>query len=143
MKNIANTIVEKKHIVFIFVIIILIASVYSIFHVNVNYDMSQYLPDDSNTKSGMEQMRDEFGNMSNIIVMFDDLTKDQQIERKSELEKIQNVKSVTYLQNDENYQKDNHSKYMITVSVDTYSKEAREVLNTIKEKYGKDAYLSE
>ncbi len=74
--------------------------------------------------------------------MFDDLNEEQQTARKSELEQIENVKSVTYLQDDETYQKDNHSKYLITVSANTYSKEASKVLDEIKEKYGDSAYVS-
>ena len=74
--------------------------------------------------------------------MFNDLTDQEQRSRKTELESIENVKTVVYLQDDETYQKDNHSKYMLTVSANTYSEEARNVLETIENKYGKSAYCS-
>lgn len=58
------------------------------------------------------------------------------------MESIENVKTVVYLQDDEAYQKENHSKYMLTVSANTYSEEARKVLETIEDKYGDEAYCS-
>lgn len=142
MKKIANWIVEKKFIVFIITAILTAAAVFGIFQTNVNYDMSKYLPKDSDVKQGMEIMSDEYGEMSSITVMFNDLTEQEQLERKIELEAIENVKTVVYLQDDEAYQKDNHSKYMITISANTYSKAARNVLETIEDKYGDSAYCS-
>ena len=142
MKKIANWIVEKKFIVFIITAILTAAAVFGIFQTNVNYDMSKYLPKDSDVKQGMEIMSDEYGEMSSITVMFNDLTEQEQLERKIELEAIENVKTVVYLQDDEAYQKDNYSKYMITISANTYSKAARNVLETIEDKYGDSAYCS-
>lgn len=142
MKKIANWIVDKKFIVFIVTAILTAAAVFGIFQTNVNYDMSKYLPKDSDVKQGMELMSEEYGEMSSITVMFNDLTEQEQLDRKTELESIENVKTVVYLQDDEAYQKDNHSKYMITVSANTYSKEARNVLETIEDKYGDSAYCS-
>ena len=64
LKKIANFIVEKRNFIFRVTLLILILSIYGIFHVNVNYDMSSYLPDDSEVKKGMEVMTEEFGDMS-------------------------------------------------------------------------------
>lgn len=104
--------------------------------------MSKYLPDNSSVKEGMEIMSDEFGDSSAITVMFDDLNEAEQLQRQKELSEIDNVQSVVYIQNDEAYQKDGHSKYMVNISADTYSRKSREVLNEIKDKYGDDAYVS-
>lgn len=142
MKKIADWIVDKKITVLIVTAILTAVAVFGIFQTNVNYDMSKYLPKDSTVKQGMEIMEDEYGEMSSITVMFDDLTEQEQLSRKTELESIENVKSVVYLQDDETYQKDNHSKYMLTVSANTYSKEARSILETIKNKYGDSVYCS-
>lgn len=142
MKKIAEWIVDKKIVVFIITIILTIIAIFGIFLTNVNYDMSKYLPKDSTVKQGMELMEEEYGEMSSITVMFDDLTEQEQLSRKTEMESIENVKTVVYLKDDEAYQKKNHSKYMLTVSANTYSKEARKVLETIEEKYGDEAYCS-
>ncbi len=142
MKKIADWIVDKKITIFIVTAILTAAAVFGIFQTNLNYDMSKYLPKDSAVKQGMEIMEEEYGDMSSITVMFNDLTDQEQLSRKTELKSIENVKTVVYLQDDETYQKDNHSKYMLTVSANTYSEEARNVLETIENKYGKSAYCS-
>ena len=135
MKKIADFIVDKRKYVMILYLIILVISVVGMLHVNVNYDMSKYLPRESFTKLGMEKMSGEYGDLASITVMFDDLDEKEQIKIKEDLASVPNVKSVVYLQDDESYQKDGHSKYMVAVSAGTYSNEARKVLEEIKDRY--------
>ncbi|MCF0228145.1 MAG: MMPL family transporter [Parasporobacterium sp.] len=142
MNKISAWIVNKRILILVIAAILCLASVYGIFKVNINYDMSEYLPKDSQVKSGMGIMKDEFGEMSQITVMFDDLDTENQLNRKDELSEIENVRTVVYFQNDEFYQKDNHSRYVITVDAGTYSDAARKVLDTVRDKYGDSAYLS-
>lgn len=143
MNKIANFIVEKKNVIFIFLAIILIVSTIGIFNVNVNYDMSKYLPDDSEVKIGMEKMNQDFGELSNITVMIDDLSKEERAQVQEELSNIENVKSVVFIEGDEEYQKDNHTKYLVNINADTYSDEAIEVLNKIQDLYkDKTLYVS-
>lgn len=141
MKKLTSIIVEKKNVLFILYAMITLLCLWGMLNVNVNYDMSKYLPDDSEVKIGMEKMEEDFGATSSITVMFKDLNNEEQLEMVSNLEKIKNVDSVTYDQTSENYQKDNYSKYVITMNVDTYSKEARDTVEEIKDKYD-NAYLS-
>ncbi len=135
MKKIADFIVDKRKYVMMLYLIILVLSAVGMLHVNVNYDMSKYLPKDSSTKLGMEKMSSEYGDLASITVMFDGLDESEQLRMKEDLASISNVKSVVYLQEDETYQKDGHSKYMIAVSAGTYSKEAGETLKEIKDRY--------
>ncbi len=141
MKKLADWIVDKRAIIFIVVAVLTVVSAIGIFKTNVNYDMSKYLPTDSSVKHGMELMEEEYGDMSSITVMFDGLSEEEQTKRKEELEALEHVKSVVYLQDDETYQKDNHSKYMLNISANTYSEEARNVLKNIEDAYGDSAYL--
>ena len=142
MKKLSEIIVRKRKIVFIVYALAAILCAVGVFKCTINYDMSKYLPDNSSVKEGMEIMSDEFGDSSAITVMFDDLNEAEQLQRQKELSEIDNVQSVVYIQNDEAYQKDGHSKYMVNISADTYSRKSREVLNEIKDKYGDDAYVS-
>lgn len=141
MKKLADWIVDKKGTIFMIVAVLTAVAVIGIFKTTINYDMSKYLPSDSSVKQGMELMEKEYGEMSAITVMFDDLSEEEQLERKTELEALEHVGSVVFLQDDEAYQKDNHSKYMLNVSANTYSEEAREVLRSIEDSYGDSAYL--
>ena len=142
MKKLSELIVRKRKILFIVYAAAVLISIVGIFKCTINYDMSKYLPDDSPVKDGMEIMSDEFGDSSAITVMFDGLDETEQLKRQEELSGIEHVMSVVYVQNDEAYQKDGHSKYMVNISADTYSKDAREVLKEIKDTYGDDAYVS-
>ena len=135
MKRVADFIVDKRKYVMILYLAILVISAVGMLHVNVNYDMSKYLPGDSFTKLGMEKMSGEYGDLASITVMFDDLDEKEQIKIKEDLASVPNVKSVVYQQDDESCQKDGHSKYMVAVSAGTYSNEAREVLEEIKNRY--------
>ncbi len=141
MKKLTNIIVEKKNALFILYAMITLLCLWGMLNINVNYDMSKYLPDDSEVKIGMEQMEEDFGATSSITVMFKDLTKEERQEMVNNLKKIKNVDSVTYYESSESYQKGNYSKYVITMNVDTYSKEARDTVEEIKDKYD-NAYLS-
>lgn len=74
MNKLADWIVDKKGLIFLFVAVLTVAAVFGIFKTNINYDMSKYLPSDSSVKQGMELMAEEYGDMSAITVMFDDLS---------------------------------------------------------------------
>ena len=135
MKKIVDLIVEKRKLVLILYGVILALSLIGMLNVNVNYDMSKYLPDDSGTKLGMEKMTEEYGDLAIISVMFQGLSEEEQTAVKNEMAQIPNVKSVAYLENDEAYRRGGSSKYMVVLSAGTYSEEAREVLKTIRERY--------
>lgn len=141
MKKLSEIIVRKRKIIFVVYAIAVVLCAVGIFNCKINYDMSKYLPDDSSVRKGMEIMSEEFGDSSAITVMFDGLDENKQLEMKADLEAIENVQSVVYIPNDETYQKDGHSKYIVTVSADTYSKNSRKVLDKIKDTYD-DAYVS-
>ncbi len=135
MKKTADFIVDKRKIIIFLYALFMIISVLGMLMVNVNYDMSKYLPKDSKTKLGMEKMSEEFGDLAGITVMFDGLNDTERIRIKEELAAIPNVESVVWLPDDKNYQKEGHSKYMVTVSAGTYSKEAGNVLDEIRKEY--------
>lgn len=135
MKKIADIIVDKRKYVMLLYGILVVLSVIGMMCVNVNYDMSKYLPADSGTKLGMEKMSEEYGDLAIISVMFQGLSEDEQTQIKESIAEIPNVKSVAYLENDEAYHRGDYSKYMVVVSAGTYSDEAREVLRTIRNNY--------
>lgn len=81
--------------------------------------MKKYLPDDSNMKTGMELMEDESGETTSdstaIRVMFTGLSKTEKQKMEDRLKEISHVDSVTYDSDSEDYNKDNYTKYDITV----------------------------
>lgn len=141
-QKIANWIVDKRKYLLILYAVLIALSVFGIFKTNINYDMAKYLPNDSSVRKGIELMEDEYGEMSSITVMFEGLDAETQLERQAELEEIPNVKSVVYVQNDPQYQKDGYSRYAVNVSASTYSTEARDVLKEIRNNYKDNIYLN-
>ncbi|MCQ2285100.1 MAG: MMPL family transporter, partial [Bacteroidales bacterium] len=74
------------------------------FHVNINTDMTKYLPDDSNMRAGLEIMSDEFGDLaemggSDIRVMCQNLTDEEKVDMMVDLRKIKQVNSVREQEN--------------------------------------------
>lgn len=141
-QKIANWIVDKRKYLLILYAVLIALSVFGIFKTNINYDMAKYLPNDSSVRKGIELMEDEYGEMSSITVMFEGLDAEIQLERQAELEEIPNVKSVVYVQNDPQYQKDGYSRHAVNVSASTYSTEARDVLKEIRNNYKDNIYLN-
>lgn len=75
-----------------------------IFHVNINTDMSKYLPDDSKMRAGLEIMSDEFGDLAEnngggIRVMFNQLSEEQKTDIKAKLRELNDVNSVITQEN--------------------------------------------
>ena len=86
-------------------------------------------------------MEQEYGEMAAVTVMFENLTPREQIDRREQMEKIEHVKNVIYLQQDENYQKGNYSKYILNIAAGTYSKETGEVLKELRNTYKDKALI--
>lgn len=136
MKKVADFIVEKyKFVMTIFVILTIIAAICST-QVTINTDLTKYLPDDSDMKVGMELMEDEFGETTSdstaVRVMFTDLSESEKQEMVDKLEEISHIDSVTYDAESEDYNKDNYTKYDITVA-GAYGSEEESAVETALE----------
>lgn len=126
MKKISGFIVEKRYV---FIVIMLAAAAICallIPKLEVNRDMTRYLPDGSNMKAGMDIMSDEFPDMESyqtIRVMFDDLTAEQQAEMLEKLEALPNVAEVTFDVESSDHHKDNHTLYILNTEYEYDSPE--------------------
>ena len=72
-----------------------------VFHVNVNADMTKYLPDDSQMKSGLEIVTSEFGasaqmSGANVHVMFEGVRPQEVPGIRSLMEAYPDVHGVSY-----------------------------------------------
>ena len=75
-----------------------------LFHVNINTDMTKYLPDDSQMRAGLEVMNGEFGDLTemggnDVRVMFNGLSDEEKLEKMAYLRGVEHVKSVMELEN--------------------------------------------
>lgn len=98
METIFRTIIKhKKSVVFAFGISLVLCFISSKF-VSVNYDMNDYLPDDSQSTISLEVMEEEFeGGVPNARIMVSNITIPEALEIKEKLLDINGVEDVTWL----------------------------------------------
>ena len=150
MENIFRKIVgHKKTIIVTFLIAVIICFISGNF-VSVNYDMNDYLPEDTQSTVSINVMEEEFGgDVANARVMVSNLTIPKALEIKEKLLKIDGVSDVTWLDDVANikepletldneiiegYYKDNAALFTLTVD----EEKREEAVNSIRELIGDD-----
>lgn len=134
MEKFFRKIVEhKKTVVSAFAICVIISAICSNF-VSVNYDMNDYLPDNSPSTIALETMDSEFGGeIPNARVMVSHVSIPQALEIKEKIKNIEGVSDVTFLDDIvdvtmpletletdtvETYYKDNTALFSVTINED-------------------------
>lgn len=138
MKKVSGFVVDKHKFVLAFMLVIAVLCGLLIPKVEINTDMTKYLPDDSSMSQGIEIMKDNFENMSTtqtIRVMFNGINDAQIVAIKSYLENIQNVDSVSYVADSEDYNKDGYTKFVVNTSYTYGSPEEVAIENTIEKAF--------
>ena len=136
MKKIASFIVNKKYIVLTVMLVLCIACVCMIPGVNINSDMTKYLPDDSSMKQGVNVLAEEFPDMempNTVRVMFKDLSEVDKINIKKQLSEIENVDSVTY--DPAIHEKDGYTLFTVNTSFAYGTPEEVRIEDTIRYKF--------
>ena len=138
----ANFIVAHSKTILIIFIILALGCGGLIPFVNVNKDMTKYLPKDSAMRHGLDLMKVEFGdeNASNLEVMFDDLkTAAQKDEVLQTLEGMKYADSVDYdpasEDEDQFYNKGKYTRFVINCDYDQYSEEATVLWENVMNEY--------
>ena len=148
LKNFYRLIVKYRIIVFIAFIAAAIAGAMLRSLVGVNYDMKDYLPEDSPSTQGLHVMQEEFGgNMPNTRVMISNVTYQEALEYKQKLEDIDGVDQVMWLDDQlyldgappsfagqdtlDTYFKDGNALMIVTVDKDKRLKAVSEIRKTI------------
>lgn len=90
-------VVKHKLLLVLIFTIALIVSIVLYFFVNVNYDSSKYMPEGSKMSEGIKIMYDEFDGNSVAQVMVQDLTYEKALNLKADIEKIDGVNNVIWL----------------------------------------------
>lgn len=145
MKKIANFLVDKRHIILAVFLVLAGISVFLMGKVNLNYDMTKYLPDDSSMKIGMDIMDEEFGEeeSSSLRVMFTGLSETEKTEIYDYLSSLKNTAGVDWEADSADYNKDGYTLYVINTKLDAYSDECAEIYDAVTEKYSdKEVYFS-
>ncbi len=136
MTKIADFLVKKRYFILIAMLVCTIASIFLMGKVNIITDMTEYLPEDSSMKQGVDIMAEEFPDMTSpntIRVMSTGLDESQRMELLTELEEIENIDSVAYDMNSADYNKDNHALFVINTSYDYDSPQVDKITNIISD----------
>ncbi len=125
---------RTKHILIIAVFIIAAAvCAYLSGGVGINYNLSDYLADDTETKISLEIIDREFGNACDIQVMIDGITAEEAEDVKETLSNMDGVLNVSFDANSENSYRDNRALFVVLVEGDEYSDSANETAAAIQD----------
>ncbi|WP_216830302.1 efflux RND transporter permease subunit [Alkalihalobacterium elongatum] len=131
MRDIAGIIMKyKKSIVVVFMLLTVLSAIAQFF-VSINYNMSEYMPEDTPSTKAMEVMEEEFDvPLSNAQVMIRDVSVQEALLYKDMLEEIDGVSDVVWLDQVmdlktplemaekelvETYYKDNNALFSLTI----------------------------
>ena len=101
--------------------------------VKINYNISDYLDDSSETKVSLDIMESEFGLNGTVQVMIRDIDVETANDIKNQLSGIENVLIVNFDSQNENYYKDGNALFTVMTSGDEYSDSSRAVASTIQQ----------
>ncbi|MCR5168087.1 MAG: MMPL family transporter, partial [Oscillospiraceae bacterium] len=141
MKKIADIIVEKRIVIFVIVMILTGVCAAMIPRVEINTDMTRYLPDKSSMKTGMDIMEAEFPDAAEdhtIRVMFNDLSEEQKAEIKERLSGIEYVSDVDFKADNEEYNRGTYTKYVLHTDYDYHSTEKASIEKTLESDFSEN-----
>lgn len=124
---------NAKYIVLAVFALLTVLSVIFMGTVGTNYNISDYLDESTDTKISLGIMEEEFGLISNIQVMVDDVSVDEAEDIKDRLKAIENVVFVNFNSQSADYYKDNTALFVILANGNEYSETAKTVLSDVME----------
>jgi len=156
LKRMAQIIVRRRKMILILFSIVTFLSLFLIPAVRVNYDMSEYLPEDMPTKKAMEVLDKEFGLNGSAQVMVTKLSIPKAKELKDKILLVKGVKSVTWLDDlvdirkpieildkdiVDGFYKDGAALYQVVFDEDDYSLLVGTALDEIRTAAGSNAAI--
>lgn len=122
-------------------------SIVGMINVKTNYDMTEYLPEDSNTSQGIEILKEEFGMYATIQVMIEDISVNDAVFLKHQIQQLNHVNQVVWLDDVANisegingvepsllmkYYHNNHALFTVLLDIDDYSVEIDQAIDDIE-----------
>ncbi len=131
--------INKRYFILVVFMILSMISINLSKQVSVNYDMAEYLPDTSETRTGIAIMEEQIDApaSSSFNLMLKGLSEDEKLKTKEYLQNIQGVSNVVYDET-EDYNKDDFTLYIIEVEADDESEVASKVYQEVTEHFEED-----
>ncbi|MFH1880555.1 MAG: hypothetical protein ABIK64_07150, partial [Bacillota bacterium] len=130
-------IVKGHKIILILFIVLAVAGIALMFQVNINADMTKYLPESSPAKQGVSILNGEFPPASAFTLMFESLAQERRQAVYEELQAVDGVLAVNYDATGR-YNSGDYTLYEITVSGAPATDAARAVVDRVKDLFEGD-----
>ena len=141
MEKVSTFIVDKRNLIFLLTIILLVFSVFSRSWVEVENDLTAYLPDDSETKQGLNIMDEQFTTFGTAEVMVANVTPEQAAALTPKIKAVKGVQSVDYDETSAHYN-DLSALYSVTFAYSEDDDACLDSLEAVKaELSGYDLYI--
>lgn len=152
----ARAIRKKKTIILLFLCAAAVCA-FLMLGVGQNYDMSEYLPGDSDSKIGIDILKNEYSYNGSALLMLENKSIVEVLDAKEKLKEINGVETVVWLDDvadlkqpveliDEevrnNYYNSGSALLQIVFTQDDYAELTRSAIGDIKAVFGDDAILS-
>lgn len=131
MAKLATFIVDKRNLFFLLTVILLIFSAFSRNWVEVESELSAYLPEDSGTRQALDIMEEQFTTLGSAQVMVANITQDQAEALRDQIAGIKGVQGVEYDNTEEHYNNDS-ALYTVTFDYDESDDACLDSLEEIK-----------
>lgn len=140
--KIANFIVKFRWLFALIFAGLIILSAFMLPKTKVNYDLSSYLPKESQTTKAIEKMKSEFGDVGTANVLVCDISFADAQALQAELSNLSGVQSVAFDKSSNYNEEAKQALFIITISpqsAEESNKTIEKLVNYVKDK---DAYLS-
>lgn len=117
MKKIAGFIVDKKNFIFLVFVALMVYCVWGMGQVKIEYDITTYLPSDTDTKQAIDIMDEEFITFGMATVMVRNIAFEEACALHDEIEELDGVKSFEF-KNTEDYYRQSCALFSITFEGD-------------------------
>ena len=132
MEKLSTVIVDKRNLIFLLTIILLVFSAFSRNWVEVESDLTYYLPSDSETKQALDIMDGQFTTYGTAEVMVANITPEQAAALEPKIKEIKGVQSVDYDETTAHYN-NLSALYSITFAYSEDDEACLDSLNAVKE----------
>ncbi len=132
IRKLATFIVDKKTLFFLLYGIALVFSVFSMKWVDVENDVTTYLPEDTETRQGLVAMNENFTTFATAKVMVSNITYQTAEEIRDMLLDVDGVQMVAFDDTEDHFRKAS-ALYDVSFSGETNDKICQEAMNTIQE----------
>ena len=132
MEKIASFIVDRRNLFFLIYIFAILFSIFSIGWVQVENDITTYLPDDTETRQGLTVMNDNFVTYGSARVMVSNVSYEKAMSLKEQLEDIDGVTSIDFNNSKDSFN-NGSALFSVTFDGEVDDEISKSAMNEIKE----------